>query len=183
MSQAGMINTSGGPSPPTVATSYVTDINSPAIPALNVLNVYGGFVTTDNTKGIQTDGSSGSNTLTVELTNRLQGSGSTVGAVTTDLVTFSLGATPATYVIEANFAAFEVTTPAGAGYSLFGTVRTTGAAASLVGTPDKINNEDAALVACNSDIVVSGNNVILRVTGTAGLTIDWSTVGYYVRVT
>jgi len=183
MSQAGIINTSSGPVPPTVATSYVTDVNSPAIPAANVLNVFGNDTTINNVNGIQTDGSSGSNTLTVQLTNRLQGTGSTVGAVTTDLVTFSLGATPATYVIEANFAAFEPTTPAGAGYSLFGTVRTTGAAASLVGTPDKINNENAALTSCNADIVVSANNVILRVTGTAGLTVDWAVVGYYVRVT
>lgn len=171
-----------GPVPPAVPTSFVTDVNSPAIPALNILNLVGGDVTTDNANGIRTDGSSGSNTLTVQLTNRLQGTGSTVGAVTTDLVTFSLGASPATYVIEANFAAFESTTPAGAGYSLFGTVRTTGAAASLVGTPDKINNENTALIPSTADIVVSGNSVILRVTGTVALTVNWAVVGYYVRV-
>ncbi len=181
MSQVYKAVTSGS-LPPTVATSYVTNINSPAIPSANVLNVFGNDITTDNPNGIQTDGSSGSNTLTVQLTNRLQGTGSTIGAVTADLVTFSLGATPATYVVEANFAAFESTTPAGAGYSLFGTVRTTGGAASIVGTPDKINNEDAALTACNADYVVSGNNLILRVTGTVGLTVDWSSVGYYVKV-
>jgi len=173
---------STGPSPPSVATDYVTDINSPAIPALNILNVSGGYVTTDNANGIQTDGSSGSNTLTVQLTNRLQGTASTIGAVTTNLVTFSLGVTPAVFVIEANFAAFESTTPAGAGYSLFGTVQTTGIVSSLVGTPDKINNESLALMPGTADIVVSGNNAILRVTGTAGFTVNWSVVGYYVRV-
>lgn len=183
MSQAGIINTSSGPVPPAVPTSFVTDVNSPAIPAANILNEIGGDTTVNNDNGIQTDGSSGSNTLTIQLTNRLQGTGTTVGAVTADLVTFALGATPATYVIEANFAAFEPTTPAGAGYSLFGTVRTTGAAASLVGTPDKINNENTALIPSTADIVASGNNAILRVTGTAGLTVDWSTVGYYVKVT
>lgn len=182
MSQIYKTLTSSGPIPPIIPTSFVTDINSPAIPAANILNVPGGDVTTDNANGIQTDGSSGSNTLTVQLTNRLQGTGSTVGAVTADLVTLSLGATPATFVIEANFAAFESTTPAGAGYSLFGTVRTTGAAASLVGTPDKINNENAALVPSTADIVVSGNDVILRVTGTAALSVNWAVVGYYVRV-
>ena len=174
---------SSGPVPPTVATSYVTDVNSPAIPALNILNVLGNDTTANDTDGIRTDGSSGSNTLTVQLTNRLQGTGSTIGAVTTNLVTFSLGATPATYVIEANFVAFESTTPAGAGYSLFGAIRTTGVAASLAETPDKINNEDVALAACTADIVASGNNVILRVTGTAGLTVNWAVVGYYVMVT
>ncbi len=171
-----------GPVPPAVPTSFVTDINSPSVPVANVENVFGGFVSTDDADGIQTDGSSGSNTLTVQLTNRLRGTGTTIGATTADLVTFPLGATPATYIIDANFAGFESVTPAGAGYSLFGTVRTNGATASLVGTPDKINNEDAALIACNADIVVSGNSAILRVTGTAGLTVRWVVVATYVKV-
>lgn len=172
---------SGGVLPPAVATSYVTDINSPAIPAGNVLNVIGGFVNTNNSNGIQTDGSAPSNTVTIELTNRLRGTGTTVGAVTADLLTFSLGATPSTYVMDCNFVGFEASTPSGAGYSIFGSVRTTGAAASLVGTPDKINNEDPALIACNADLVVSANNAILRVTGTAGLTINWVVVATYVK--
>ncbi len=171
-----------GPVPPAVPTQFNTDINSPSVPVANMENVFGGFVTTDVANGIQTDGSSGSNTITVNLTNRLRGTGSTVGAVTADLVTFSLGATPSTYAIDANFCAFEPTTPAGAGYSLFGSVRTTGAVAALVGTPDKINNEDPALAPGNADIVVSGNTVILRVTGTAGLTINWVVVATYVKV-
>lgn len=172
-----------GPVPPSVPTSFVTDINSPSVPIANVENVFGGFVSTDVANGIETDGSSGSNTITVQLTNRLRGTGTTVGAVTADLVTFALGATPGTYVIDANFCGFESTTPAGAGYSIFGSVRTTGAAASLVGTPDKINNEDAALAGCNADLIVSGNNAILRVTGTAALNINWVVVATYVKVT
>lgn len=169
-----------GSLPPTVATTYTADDATIATPAANNLNVFSNDTTANNANGIQSTASG--STVFYQLTNRLQGTGSTVGAVTTDLVTFSLGSTPATYVIEANFSGFESTTPAGAGYSLFGTVRTTGAAASLVGTPDKINNEDAALTSCNADIVVSGNNLILRVTGTTGLTVNWSTVGYYVKV-
>ncbi len=172
-----------GPVPPAVPTSFVTDVNSPSIPIANVENVLGGFVSTDNANGFQTDGSSGSNTLTAQLTNRLRGTATTIGAVTADLVTFSLGATPATITIDSNFVAFESATPAGAGYSIFGSVRTTGAAAILVGTPDKINNEDAALIAGNADLVVSGNTAILRVTGVAGLTINWVVVATYVRVT
>ena len=172
-----------GPVPPAVPTSFVTDINSPSVPIANIENVFGGFVSTNSANGIQTDGSSGSNTLTIELTNRLRGSGTTVGATNTNLVIFALGATPATYIIDANFAGFEPTTPAGVGYSLFGSVRTDGATATLVGTPDKIKNEEAALAACDANIVVSGNNVILQVTGTAGLTVDWVVVATYVRVT
>lgn len=171
-----------GSLPPSVPTSFVTDINSPSVPSANLENVFGGFVATDNANGIQTDGSSGSNTLTIELTNRLGGSGTTVGATTADLVIFSLGSTAATYVIDANFCGFNASTPAGAGYSIFGCVRTDAVTAFLVDIPDKINNEDAALVPCNADLVVSGNNAILRVTGVAGLTVNWAVVATYVKV-
>lgn len=187
MSQAGIISTSGGPSPPQVPTSFPTNINSPAVPAANTLNVLGNTTTLNNANGIYTDGSSGSNTLTVLISNRLAGTGTTVGATTADLVTFTLsagnlGAVPGTLVIDAEVCAFEPTTPAGAGYSIFGTVRTTGAAATLVGTPDKIVNEEAALVTCNADLVVSGNTAIIRVTGTAGLTINWRVLATYTYV-
>lgn len=180
MSQAGILSLSATPQPPEVPTSFTTD-SGVAVPAANNLNVLANDSTANNANGIQTTGAG--STVTVQLTNRLQGSGSTVGAVTTDLVTFDLGATPGTFIIDMSVAAFESTTPAGAGYNIFGTVRTTGAAATLVGTPDKIANEEAALTTCDANIVVSGNNAIVRVTGALGLTIQYNTVGYYTRVT
>ncbi len=183
MSQAGIINVAGGGGGGAPVQTLTGDSGGAVPPTANNINTLGNDSTVNNANGITIIGNPGTSTLTTTLTNRLQGTGTTVGATTADLVTFSLGATPATYVIEANFAAFESTTPAGAGYSLFGTVRTTGAAASLVGTPDKINNENTALMPSTADIVVSGNDVILRVTGTAALTVNWSTVGYYVMVT
>jgi hypothetical protein len=182
MSQAGIVNTSSGPVPPTVATTYVTDVNSPAIPAANILNVLGNDTTENDNDGIRTDGSSGSNTLTVQLTNRLQGTATTAGATTADIVTFALGATPGTYSIEVRIAGFESTTPAGVGYSLFGSVRTTGAAASVVGTVDRINNEDAALTAATATIIASANNAIVQVTGVAGLSLNWNAVALYTFV-
>ena len=42
MSQAGIINTAADPVPPSVPEEFVTDVNSPAIPAANVLNEVGG---------------------------------------------------------------------------------------------------------------------------------------------
>lgn len=184
MSQITKTLTSGGPIPPIIPTSFVTDVNSPAIPAANVLNVLGNDTTVNNDNGIRTDGSSGSNTLTVQLTNRLQGTGNTtgVGITTVNMVTFSLGATPSTFVIDANICAFNSSTPAGAGYSIFGTVRTDGATASLVQTPDKISNEDAVLSGCTADISVSGNDVIISGTGVNGLSVNWSAVATYVQV-
>lgn len=181
MSQAGIINTTSGPVPPTVPTSFVTDINSPSIPIANVENVFGGDVTTNNNNGIQTDGSSGSNTLTVQLTNRLQGTTTTVGAVTSAMVTF----TPTvigTYAIEARVAAYNTTSTIGAGYSIFGTARFDGVNSNLCGTPDKIINEEGAMSSANVTFTVSGANILINGVGYALQTINWSAVGLYTFV-
>ena len=178
MSQAGIISTTSGPIPPTVATTYVTDVNSPAIPAANVLNVLGNDTTVNNDNGVRTDGSSGSNTLTVQLTNRLQGSGSTVGAVTADIVTFT-PTVVGTYCLEFRTSAYNTTSTLGAGYNVFGAIRFDGVNCNVCGSADTIDNEEGAMTACDIDIVVSGANAILRVTGYAAQTINWGAVGLY----
>ena len=182
MSQAGMINTTTGPVPPTVATTYVTDVNSPAIPAANILNVLGNDATVNNNNGIRTDGSSGSNTLTVQLTNRLQGTGTTVGATTADLVTFSLGATPGAYNFELKVVGYTTTGPAATGFTILGTMRTNGATATLVGTPDETPIEDISMLTCDVDMIASANNLIIRVLGVVGFTINWNVVATYVFI-
>ena len=178
MSQAGIINTSSGPVPPTVATTYVTDINSPAIPAANILNVLGNDTTANNNNGIRTDGSSGSNTLTVQLTNRLQGSTSTSGAVSSDIVTFT-PPTLGTYSIEYRIAAYNETSLLGAGYSLFGAIRFDGVNSNICDTFDEIVNEEGTMSNVDISVVISGADVILRATGYAAQDINWSAVGLY----
>lgn len=171
-------NLASGPVPPAVATSYVTDVNSPAIPIANVLNVFGNDTTANNVNGIRTDGSSGSNTLTVQLTNRLQGTTSTIGVTTTPMITF----TPTvigTYAIEVRVAAYNTTSTIGAGYSIFGTIRFDGANSNLCGTPDKIVNEEGAMSSANVTLTVSGANVLVNGVGYAAQTINWSGVGLY----
>jgi len=170
-----------GPVPPSVATSYVTDVNSPAIPIANVLNVLGNDTTADNINGIRTDGSSGSNTLTVQLTNRLQGSTSTVGAVTAPIISF----TPTvigTYAIEYRVAAYNTTASLGAGYSVFGTARFDGVNSNLCGTPDKITNEEGAMSASNVTMTVSAGAILINGSGYAAQSINWSAVGLYTFV-
>jgi hypothetical protein len=184
MSQAGIIAITSSVLPPIVATSYVTDVNSPAIPAANILNVLGNDTTVDDPDGIRTDGSSGSNTLTVQLTNRLTGTGSSNNATPLDLITFTLSATAASYRFNFDVIGRHTTTGDTVGYSVDGTAKTNGAAATLVATPFIDNDEDSSLITANIDLVVSGNNVILRATGIAGAgnTITYKAVGLYVVI-
>ncbi len=172
-------SSASGPVPPSVATTYVTDVNSPAIPALNILNVLGNDTTANNDNGIRTDGSSGSNTLTVQLTNRLQGSGSTIGATTADIVTFT-PTVVGTYKLKFETAAYNTTSTLGAGYDVFGAIRFDGVNSNVCGSADTIDNEEGAMSACDIDIIVSGASAILRVTGYAAQTINWGAVGSYV---
>ncbi len=139
------------------------------------INILGGT-------GIDVDGTPGTNTLTVSQDDKVIGTGQTVGAVNDDVYTFAAGGTAGTYTFFALISGFESTTPAGVGYSITGTVRTTGAATTLIGTPDKVVNEEAALVLCDANLVVNANNAIFRVTGAAGVTINWQCTIEWLKV-
>ncbi len=181
MSQAGIISTSSGPVPPVVATSYVTDINSPAIPAANILNVLGNDTTANNVNGLRTDGSSGSNTLTIQFTNRLQGTVTTTNSTPTPIITF----TPTvigTYAIEIRIAAYNTTSTLGAGYSVFGSARFDGVNSNLCGTADRIVNEEGAMSSANVTFTVSGANILINAVGYGAENINWSAVGLYTFV-
>jgi hypothetical protein len=160
--------------PPVVATSFVTDVNSPAIPAANILNEIGGNTTANADFGIRTDGSSGSNTLTIQLTNRQTATVTTADATPTTLMTFALPAVAGTYYVYGNVQAFTSTGPAGGAYSFSGGYITTGAAATELGTEFHDTFQSAALLTSDIALSASGNNAILTVTGVAGLTINWN---------
>lgn len=171
------INSSSSAPPPTVPTSFVTD-NGTAIPAANVLNVNGDVV---GGSGIVTSANPNlSNNLLIAIKNSNTATTQTVGAVTADIITIPLSTTPTTYVFEARVAAFEPTTPASAGFSLFCTIRSGAVSATLITDTDKINHRESALNLCDANFVVSSDNAILRVTGVAGLTIDWAAFSVYV---
>ena len=174
-------NLASGPVPPAVPTSFVTQ-DGTAVPAANILIVDGVDSTENNSNGIITKGgvagTGTSNEVDIVLTNRLKGGTSTVGAVTTPMITF----TPSvigTYAIECRISAYNTTSALGAGYSIFGTVRFDGVNANLCGTPDKIVNEEGAMSAANVTLTVSGNNVLINGVGYAAQNINWYGVGLY----
>lgn len=167
MSQAGIINASGMPAVPTTFTTNAGN----ATPALNVLNVLGaGEITT----------SGAGNTITITTTDpSVSGTVNTIGAVTGDVITFPCGAVPGVYTFDVKVAAFESTTPLGAGYGIIASVRTTGAAAVLMPNQAIDEMEEGALVAGACVVTVGGNNMIVRVTGTVALTVHWKAVAEY----
>lgn len=172
-----------GPVPPTVPTIFPTDVNSPAIPAANTLNIFGNFVTDNNNNGIQTDGSSGGNTVTVQLTNRILGTVTTTDATLTTIVTFPLP-TDGTYAFDFNIAAYNTTDILGAGYSLFVGMISTAGVATKLNLEDKIVNEQTGMSGCQVSAAASGGSIIIQVTGLGApnKTINWIAIGTYVFV-
>lgn len=189
MSQAGQINSASGPVPPSVPETFITDVNSPSVPIANIENVFGGTSTVNNFNGVQTDGSSGSNTLTIQLTNRAVGGVTTTGAVTSAVITLPLGATPGVYtfdIVVAGFAKTGIGSPLGCGFTIVGSVRTTGAAATLIPTQVVDHFEEGNLGVApevTAVLAVSGNNALVNVTGKSdggvGFVIDWEATLIY----
>lgn len=174
--------TSSGPIPPNIPTSFVTDSGT-VIPAANVVNLNGGATTANNDNGITVIANpDGSNNAVFQLTNRVSGNVTTSNATPTILTTFALGATPAVYNFDIQVVGYDVTDNLGVGYFISGSVRTTGAAAVLVGTPDKITNEEVGTTGCDANLTVSGNNAVVQVTGLAAKTIDWKALSEYIFV-
>jgi hypothetical protein len=184
MSQAGIINTQSGPAPPTVATSYVTDVNSPAIPAANILNVFGRDTTNNDVYGIQTDGSSGSNTLTVQLTNRFHGSVTTTNATPTTLVSCPMVTNPAVFNFVVNVVGYDSTNNAGASVVATVTFRTTGGSPVNLSPDDFVTQQDATFAGGSGSIIFNGSaaSMSVVVTGALATTIDWVAHGTYTVV-
>lgn len=172
MSQAGIINTSSGPVPPTVATSYVTD-NGTAIPALNILNVNGsnGVVTSANPNG--------SNNLVISLQNSTIGQATTIGATTADLITVDL-TVAGTYTFESRIAAYATSGGNGLGMSRIATFLSDGVTATIIDDSDGFDHTSIPLIDTEANYVSSGRNAVLRVLGEAGFTINWGGFQAYV---
>lgn len=175
-------NLASGPVPPAVATSYTTDSGT-AIPALNVLQVKGVDTTVSNDNGIFTQANPNlSNLLEIVLSNRLFGAGSTMDAVTLDLVTFPLAATPTTYRFEFQVTGRAATSGNSVGYTLFGSAKTDGATTAIVETAYIDADQDPALFAASVAFVAVGNSVVIQVTGVLGTNITYKALGTYIEI-
>ena len=182
MSQIYKAVTSGS-LPSNVPTTFVTDSGT-IVPASNVVNITGGTTTGNNSNGITVIANpSLSNNEVVQLTNRASGSVITTGATSASLITLPLGALAGVYTFDISIAGFAKTgigSPAGCGYTIVGSVRTTGLAAILLPTQQVDHFEELILQGPPqplASLTVSGNNAIVTVTGisdgAAGFVIDW----------
>ncbi len=175
-----IFSTTSGSTPPTVATSYHTDFKADlvtpdgeAIPSMNRLNVLGG-------PGISTyaDPNLGQN-IFIKLENGCEETTTTTDAVPKDIICIALETFPSAAMVETRVVGFVTdTVNAGKGVSYFLTIgaRTDGANAALIGVVDKLLFEDAALVGCDATFNVSGNNLVITVTGLPVTTMKWREV-------
>lgn len=180
----------GGSLPPTVATSYTTDVKDAttagpgtAVPSANVLQLLGGSTTQDNVNGIRTDANpNNGNAVYTELTNRITGSGTSTNASTVNLATLALSGSAAVYRFRFDISGRDTGSGDGVGYELQGTVKTDGTTATLISLPYLDEDEDASLLTATVTLTVSGNSAIVQVVGVTGRTINYKLVGTYVVV-
>lgn len=183
MSQAGSNSGGGGPIPPSVATQYVLDQNSPAIAAANILKVKGGYTGLDNIIGIQTNNTnSDDNNIIVELTNRFAGLVTTTNDTTAQVLLSFTYPLPGTYTFEFKISAYNVTDQLSASYWIQIGRRSNGSAAFSYGPFNSYSNEDATM----ENVIVNfpasyaaANQIGIEVTGLAGKTINWVVTGIY----
>lgn len=182
MSQAGLINISGGGGGGSPIQTVTGDSGGPVPPTANNINLLGGTSSTNNANGITVVGNAGTSTETFTLTNRQNGSVTTSDATPTTLISFTASASATIYNLQFKIAAFDATDTAGAAYHVDAGARTTGAAVTIFPDADFVDNEEAAMAATDINVVASGNNIILQVTGIAGKTIRWNGQLNYIQV-
>ncbi len=163
-----------GSLPPSVPTQFVTDSGT-ATPAGNSISVVtpGG-----GTQGIATSASGSTITITLSETSP-QGTGTTPGAVTADLITV----TPTnnkSFSVQALVTGYDLANNQMVGGEIIANGRTSSNVVTIVGTPDLTKDSDTGLTSASFTIVASGANFILRVTGVALTTITWKAVLNYI---
>ena len=186
MSNAFLRSQSGsGPVPPEVATSYTTDFqadqttpNGTSIPAANNLEIRGEsgistFSDPDNGKFVY-----------IKIKNSETDIGVTLNAQTITLSTFDCSAA-GTYKFTSEISAYTAAGPAasgqaGAGSTLYTTVISNGASATVIDDSDPIAHVSTSIMGIDYEIVTIGTSANLEVTGVNGCTIDWGAFSVFV---
>ena len=177
---------SAEPPPPEVPDQFTVDVGGPAIPVANNLNLYGRDSVSNDIDGIRTNNdASGSQTVYVELTNRITGTLTTSDATPTQLVVFpfNTNAGPGTYFFDFHTVAYNQTDALSAGYQTQFCVRWTGAVGALVTPADYVTAEEGTMIGCDLSFISTGlASLTVEVTGLVGKTISWLTTGTYYYV-
>lgn len=180
MSQAGVVNVSGGGGGGSPVQTLTFDTGGAVPPTANNINILSASSTNNNNNGIIINGNAGTSTGTVTLTNRYQQNTTTAGAVNST-VTILPALAAGTYVFDMSVAAYATLGgPDGNGYTIVGAVLSTGVAATLLPNQQKDSFEQNP--GANAVLGVSGNSVTVTVTGSAGLNFDWNVSGTYITV-
>ena len=170
---SGNSNTISISSDGTIATSYVEDTGT-AVPSGGVLNIVSGA-------GISTTGAG--NTVTISATGSYTGTATTSDAAGQTQTIISIPVTVASVIeISAQLAGIEAT-PLGVGGEINATVFRGSGSPSLLDVSNKVVRASSAISAATFNVSVSGNNLIVTVTGVATKTIEWSAVAQIVEKT
>jgi len=182
LSQAGIINVSGGGGGGAPIETITGDTGGAVPPTANNINLLGGNSSANNTLGITFAGNPGTSTITGTLTNRATGTASTVSAPDVEtLITFPL----------ADNTVYQITVDiVGRATNKLGNVsahetglfyREGGGGATITGTVDS-SQELKNLAPFLAYTSVSGNNVVVQAFGTATYNVNWYAVLTFIQV-
>lgn len=146
---------------------------------LGVINVVG------DTTTINVAGNAGTNTLTISAAGSQVDTVQTVGAVTATLATIPITDDTVVFIESKVIGAYEAAINWAFGISLMTTTRKQGAAAPVIVEGVIQENARARTLGTNPVVnatyIVSGNNIIIQVTGEGGSTINWKSVTTVLR--
>lgn len=171
--------------PPSVATSYTTQSGT-AVPSANVLIINAGDSTENNDNGIISKGgvlgTGTANEVDIVLTNRITGSVSTTGIVTSTIMTFTPPAAEGVYDFSINICAWITAGQIGSTYQMLGAVKSDGLGTfATIGTPIRtMRGESVTFDVTQVDVSISGSSILVTATGLAATTIKWTGLMTYV---
>ncbi len=183
MSQIIKTLTSGGPLPPTIPTSFVTQ-DGTAVPAANILIVNGFDSIENNENGIITKGgvagTGTANEVDVILTNRISVTATTSdGLGQTQTVTLMTPTNATALNFECIFIGYDAINNEGCGGDQQGLSRKSGGVVTIIGTSDSLDQSDAGLTTVDWNVIASGANLSAEFVGVAGRTITWTATFSY----